>query len=217
MNVNFEVDTKPKVEQELETKGVETKGVEMKSSVPKEKEKKNSSDDSSNTVIKYVVFALLVVTLICVVIYICYRTYKTQLDNMGSLLESTRKEEAILHGKLKAAEQDKQLYIQKINQLQNSIQSQYTPILPMTNNSYDAPDPDTPKEKPKLLKDKEAIKAYVNSKRQTVQDELDERQAKEKEQEKNMISETQDELLEQTNSEKRDEKVDEIMEIIQSH
>lgn len=175
-----------------------------------------SSTNITSSAMKYVILALLIITLIAVIIYICYKTYKTQINNLGSLLETSRKEEAILHSKLKASEQDKQLYIQKINQLNNDIQNQYTPILPMTNNSYDAPDPDAPREKPKLLKDKEAIKAFVNSKRQTVQDELDERQAKAKEEEENMINETQDELLTQTKADKRDEKVDEIMEIIQS-
>lgn len=181
--------------------------------------KKGGSDKSStstSTTMKYVILAILIITLIVVIVYICYKTYKTQINNLGSLLETSRKEEAILHNKLKASEQDKRLYIQKINQLNNDIQNQYTPILPMTNNSYDAPDPDAPREKPKLLKDKEAIKAFVNSKRQTVQDELDERQAKAKEEEENMITETQDELLTQTKADKRDEKVDEIMEIIQS-
>ena len=177
---------------------------------------KSSSTSTTSTAMKYVILAILIITLIAVIVYICYKTYKTQINNLGSLLETSRKEEAILHNKLKASEQDKRLYIQKINQLNNDIQNQYTPILPMTNNSYDAPDPDAPREKPKLLKDKEAIKAFVNSKRQTVQDELDERQAKAKEQEENMITETQDELLTQTKADKRDEKVDEIMEIIQS-
>lgn len=176
----------------------------------------STSSASSSFTLKIVAFALLVVVLVGVIIYLIHNSYKTQLNNVGALLENSRKQEAILSGRLKDAEQDKQIYIQKINQLNESLQNQYTPILPMTVNSYDAPDPDKPKEKPKLLKDKEAIKAYVNSKRQTVQDELDERETKEKEQEDAIINETENELMEQTKSERRDDKVDEIMEIISS-
>jgi len=215
MNSEFKVETKTELPESGEMK------TEMKKSSEKTNEKSTEKSSekqatTDNSMIKYIVFGLLIVVLISVIVFISIKTYKTQLNNLGALLETSRKEEALLHNKLKTAEQDKQMYIQKINQLNNDIQTQYTPILPMTVNSYDAPDPDAKKEKPKLLKDKEAIKAYVNTKRQTVQDELDEREAQQKQKDETMINSTENEIQAYSNADKRDEKVDEIMEIIQA-
>lgn len=182
----------------------------------KNKTTKHENSSMNSNLIKYICLFVLIVVVIALIIVTVYRTHKVQLENLGSLLETSRKEEALLRGRLKTLEQDKQSYIRKLNELNNELQNQYTPILPMTNNSYDAPDPDKPKERPKLLKDKEAIKAYVNSKRQTVQDELDDREAEKNENDNELIAKTQNEIIEQTKAERRDEKVDEIMEIIQS-
>lgn len=197
--------------------------------------KTNNKDTSSNkkfdTVLKYFVFGMIMVLVVCLTIFICYKTFKTQTNNLGTLLETSRKEEAILRGKLKSAEQEKILYAQKLNQLNTEFQrmqtnNPYNSTLPMTKTSYDAPDPDKTKEKRKLLSDKEAIKAYINSKRQTVQDEIDEREAEEREEQKNMKHKIKEEIQSQTNTKQNNEvyndddyedkdKVDEIMSIIQ--
>ena len=198
--------------------------------------KANNKDTSSNnkkfdTVLKYFVFGMIMVLVVCLTIFICYKTFKTQTNNLGTLLETSRKEEAILRGKLKSAEQEKILYAQKLNQLNTEFQrmqtnNPYNSTLPMTKTSYDAPDPDKAKEKRKLLSDKEAIKAYINSKRQTVQDEIDEREAEEREEQKNMKHKIKEEIQSQTNTKQNNEayndddyedkdKVDEIMSIIQ--
>ena len=197
--------------------------------------KTNNKDTSSNkkfdTVLKYFVFGMIMVLVVCLTIFICYKTFKTQTNNLGTLLETSRKEEAILRGKLKSAEQEKILYAQKLNQLNTEFQrmqtnNPYNSTLPMTKTSYDAPDPDKTKEKRKLLSDKEAIKAYINSKRQTVQDEIDEREAEKREEQKNMKHKIKEEIQSQTNTKQNNEeyndddyedkdKVDEIMSIIQ--
>lgn len=197
--------------------------------------KTNNKDTSSNkrfdTVLKYFVFGMIMVLVVCLTIFICYKTFKTQTNNLGTLLETSRKEEAILRGKLKSAEQEKILYAQKLNQLNTEFQrmqtsNPYNSTLPMTKTSYDAPDPDKAKEKHKLLSDKEAIKAYINSKRQTVQDEIDEREAEEREEQKNMKHKIKEEIQSQTNTKQNHDvyndddyedkdKVDEIMSIIQ--
>lgn len=197
--------------------------------------KTNNKDASSNkkfdTVLKYFVFGMIMVLVVCLTVFICYKTFKTQTNNLGTLLETSRKEEAILRGKLKSAEQEKILYAQKLNQLNTEFQrmqtnNPYNSTLPMTKTSYDAPDPDKAKEKRKLLSDKEAIKAYINSKRQTVQDEIDEREAEKREEQKNMKHKIKEEIQSQTNTKQNNEeyndddyedkdKVDEIMSIIQ--
>jgi uncharacterized protein YqiB (DUF1249 family) len=195
---------------------------------------KGGENSTFTSTFKYFIFGLVLVSIIVLIIFISYKSFKTQNDNLGALLESARKEEAILTGKLKSMEQEKQMYVHKLNQLNNELQMQqsspYTSTLPMTKNSYDAPDPNNPKEKPKLLKDKEAIKAYMNSKRRTVQDEIDEQQAEEREMLNNMNKKAKQEIQDQTHSEKKDDedvtiddeddteyvdKVDEIMSIIQ--
>ena len=76
-----------------------------------------------------------------------------------------------------------QSYVNHINRLADQLEQQrapantYSPVLPMTVNSYEAPNPEAPKEKPQVVKDKELIKQMVNSPRPTVQDELDKQQA----------------------------------------
>ena len=214
---------------------------------------KNTKDGATGTklkstfgnLIKYIIFATVVILAISVTVYFLQRTYKTQNKNLGALLESARKDEAILSGKVKALEQEKQQYMRRLAQLNNELQMQqaqpYSSTLPMTKYSYDAPDPNKEREKPQLLKNKEAIKAMVNSKRPTVQDEIDEREAMEREAESRSIRAMTHELEKQTHDsdykseEKKqmreaasvpqevddsgdgDKKVDELMALIQSN
>lgn len=182
---------------------------------------KKSTESSTNIILKSFILALTIILIVCLTILICRKVFRSEVENLGSMLEESRKDEAILNGKVKSLEQEKQLYVRKINELNNELQiksNPYNSTLPMTEDSYDAPDPDQPKEKSKILKDKEAIKAYVNSKRTTVQDEIDDQKAIDDEAENEMINSTEREIQEQTHQNDIDEesKVDEIMEIIQS-
>ena len=234
MEVNFDVDTKVSPNENNTT--TEKKGNnDTKEQIKNKKDNETSKNNENfNSVVKYFMIGLVLVLIVCLTIFMCYKSFKTQNNNLGALLETARKEEAILSGKVKSLEQEKQMYVQKLNQLNAELQMQqsapYTSTLPMTKNSYDAPDPNKPREKPKLLKDKEAIKAYVNSKRQTVQDEIDEQEAEEREMQHNINNATKEEIQKQTHSEKRDnddnnnednendedaDKVGEIMSIIQ--
>ena len=140
----------------------------------------------NSNIIKYIIISITVIILIALAIYVTYKTYSTQNKNLGTLLEEARKDVAILSGNVKTLEQEKQMYINKINQLNNELRASqtqydnnYSNILPMTENSYDAPDPN--KEKTKVITEREAIQRLVNSKRKTVQDEIDAKKAAEEE------------------------------------
>lgn len=143
----------------------------------------------NSNIIKYIIISVTVIILIALAIYVTYKTYSTQNKNLGTLLEEARKDVAILSGNVKTLEQEKQMYINKINQLnqlntelrasQTQYDNNYSNILPMTENSYDAPDPN--KEKTKVITEREAIQRLVNSKRKTVQDEIDAKKAAEEE------------------------------------
>ena len=224
MEVNFDVDTKTSpIENNVTAK---KENGDTKKQTEKKKENEEKTVGNFNSIVKYFIFGLVIVLIVCVIVLICYKSFKTQNNNLGALLEKTRKEEAILNGRVQTLEKEKQLYMHKINQLNNELQMQsdpYKSTLPMTKNSYDAPDPNQAKEKPKVLKDKEVIKAYVNSKRTTVQDELNEQEAEEREKQNNINNATKEELQKQTHSEVREDleqddadKVDEIMNIIQA-
>ena len=240
MDINFDVDTNTSPNENtsniITSTAMPTTTTSTSTTPANKNTKTNNKDTSSNnkkfdTVLKYFVFGMIMVLVVCLTIFICYKTFKTQTNNLGTLLETSRKEEAILRGKLKSAEQEKILYAQKLNQLNTEFQrmqtnNPYNSTLPMTKTSYDAPDPDKTKEKRKLLSDKEAIKAYINSKRQTVQDEIDEREAEKREEQKNMKHKIKEEIQSQTNTKQNNEeyndddyedkdKVDEIMNIIQ--
>lgn len=221
MEVNLDADVKTS----LTENNIATENNKSKDRTEKKKENEEKTINGFNSIAKYVVFGLVVVLIVCVIVFMCYKSFKIQNDNLGALLEKARKEEAILNGKLQTMEKERHVYINKINQLNDALQTQsepYTTTLPMTKNSYDAPDPNKPKEKPQLLKDKEAIKAYVNSKRTTVQDEINEREAEEREAQNNINNATKEEIQNQTHSERKEDleqddadKVDEIMNIIQ--
>ena len=205
-----------------------------KSSTTGKSSKAKTSSLSFDTILKYVIFSVTIILIVSLVIYICRKVYTSRIDNIAALLESSRKEEAILNSKVKSLEEEKQSYVQRIYDLNNEIQMQqaapFASTLPMTKNSYDAPDPDQQREKPKLIKDKEKIKAFVNSKRTTVQDELDEKELLEKEEQNRNDDNIQKNLQMETHtnddndndnetvpkSSENDEKVDEIMSIIQS-
>lgn len=226
MEVNFDADAKTSLTENNITTEKENNSAKVQTEKKKENEEKTINN--FNSIVKYFIFGLVVVLIVCVIVFMCYKSFKTQNNNLGALLEKARKEEAILNGRLQTLEKEKQLYMHKINQLNDALQMQsepYTSTLPMTKTSYDAPDPNKPKEKPQLLKDKEAIKAYVNSKRTTVQDEINEKEAEEREAQNNINNTTKEEIQKQTHSERRedleqdddtDPKVDEIMNIIQA-
>lgn len=171
--------------------------VENKPTVTDEKTNTNTTHNTTpsdskynlsinSNIIKYIIISITVIILIALAIYVTYKTYSTQNKNLGTLLEEARKDVAILSGNVKTLEQEKQMYINKINQLNNELRASqtqydnnYSNILPMTENSYDAPDPN--KEKTKVITEREAIQRLVNSKRKTVQDEIDAKKAAEEE------------------------------------
>ena len=192
-----------------------------------------------NTYIKWLVIGLSVSVIILVIIlyYRKIKAAKRQVEaddddeeeaNDDNSLES---ENERLKQEVQQLQLSNQSYVNHINRLADQLEQQqhsksnpYSPVLPMTSDSYEAPDPEAPKEKPQVVKDKELIKQMVNSPRPTVQDELDKKQAKEdednaeKEQQAiNDIKETTQVEDDDNNEEEDDGKdVQALMNIIQS-
>lgn len=137
-----------------------------------------TKNNSVNTdVLKYVAIGLTMVTLVIATVIILRSRYRSQIDSLTSDLTAYQSSDALLKTKLHEAEHARAAYANRIKQLTMELSEaqNYNPSLPMNANSYDAPDPETPRQKPQVLKDREAIKSFVNSKRPTVQDEIDDR------------------------------------------
>lgn len=192
---------------------------------------KNSKHQSNDaTVLKYVALGLTVITIIVVAILLLRYKYRSQIDTLTSNLATYQSSDTLLKNKLREAEHARAQYANRIKQLTAELSEaqSYNPSLPMNSNSYDAPDPEATKQKPQVLKDREAIKSFVNSKRPTVQDEIDDRERNAEEQHerddkrvkfelaKATHSEPKQEHFESSDTEQHNDKVENIMNIIQS-
>lgn len=199
------------------------------------KKKPSSTDESifDHPYFKYILIGLSIVVIVLVII-MYYRKMRALQpkddaeedepeDNRIEQLENVNEQ---LRNEVQQLQMSNQSYVEHINRLADQLEAQktYSPVLPMKQDSYDAPDPDTPQEKPQIIKDKEQIKQMINSRRPTVQDELDQQEQTKKEQsdadEKQALNDIKAATqIDDSNSESEeggDKDVQSLMDIIQS-
>ena len=197
-----------------------------------EAESVDSSEPSTNINMTYIIIAVGLITLIIIAVYYLYR--KSQLDTKSQLEEMSEKYIKLkehndsLETELQQLQTDNANYVQHIDRLAAQLEHQqvFSSITPMTEDSYDAPDPNAVQQKPQIIKDKEAIKHMVNSKRETVQDEFDRHKQQKDTTNENVEKQTQNELKEMLNieddqpsppdSNEHDDNVETLMNIIQA-
>ena len=198
-----------------------------------EAESVDSSEPSTTNInMTYIIVAVGLITLIIIAVYYLYR--KSQLDTKSQLEEMSEKYIKLkehndsLETELQQLQTDNANYVQHIDRLAAQLEHQqvFSSITPMTEDSYDAPDPNAVQQKPQIIKDKEAIKHMVNSKRETVQDEFDRHKQQKDTTNENVEKQTQNELKEMLNieddqpsppdSNEHDDNVETLMNIIQA-
>lgn len=216
----------------------ETNPLDLKSSSESTEKESNSSDLFGNKTFKLVLLGLTILVLIVLILVIVYRKYTNSIqetdaneeEELPDEKDELANENERLQQEIKALQIQNQNYVNHINRLADKLEEaqQYSPVLPMKEDSYDAPDPDAPQQKPQVVKDKELIKQMINSKRPTVQDELDNKQAQKEEKEEQANSQIEAELKATThdvNNDSEDEQeptstndkdVESLMNIIQS-
>ena len=165
-----------------------------------------------NKILRWSLVGLGIVLIAVSIIYLFVRSAANKAEKLNEKLESAQKESAILKARLDAVEDEKNNYIQHINHLSEELEAReelYNSNLPMQQNSYDAPDPDAQPENP-VVKNKQAIRQMINSKRPTVQDAIDEQNQKETEKQEQLSKTAQDEIKDLTNDANHTEEEEEI-------
>ena len=132
----------------------------------------------------------IVIVVILIINYFVRANQKKKEDELKELTNKyteLEQENESLQSEIEQLQSDNQNYVSHINRLADELENRqqpknpYSSVTPMTENSFEAPDPNAIASKPQVVKDKEALKAMVNSKRQTVQDVIDQQQADKKE------------------------------------
>ena len=193
----------------------------------------------ASTASTYIIIGVGIVALIIVAVYYLY--HKSQTDSQIKMNEISIKNDELLktnkslQQELQQLQIDNENYVQHIDRLAAQLEQQqrqtrqeppYSPLTPMTENSFDAPDPNAVPQKPQIIKDKDEIKKMVNSKRPTVQDEVDRRKRQQDTNEDDIEKQTKEELKQITNVDDEDQEehaqevedgnVQALMNIIQS-
>ena len=192
----------------------------------------------TSTASTYIIIGVGIIALIIVAVYYLY--HKSQTDSQIKMNEISIKNDELLktnkslQQELQQLQIDNENYVQHIDRLAAQLEQQqrqtqeppYSPLTPMTENSFDAPDPNAVPQKPQIIKDKDEIKKMVNAKRPTVQDEVDRRKQqqdtneddieKQTKEEIKQITNVDDEDLEEHAQEVEDGNVQALMNIIQS-
>lgn len=144
----------------------------------------SSSSSSKNRVTHFVMFLVFILIVAALVTFLCYKAFNTQISSLQHQLTNTQmslkkseQEHILMQNRIQDLELENERYSKLITEYRTTKANPYSSVLPMTENSYDAPDPNQPKEKPQALKNKEAIRNFINAKRPTVEDELREREA----------------------------------------
>lgn len=143
-----------------------------------------SSSSSKNRIAHFVMFLVFILIVAALVTFLCYKAFNTQISSLQHQLTNTQmslkkseQEHILMQNRIQDLELENDRYSKLITEYRTTKANPYSSVLPMTENSYDAPDPNQPKEKPQALKNKEAIRNFINAKRPTVEDELREREA----------------------------------------
>lgn len=144
----------------------------------------SSSSSSKNRVTHFIMFLVFILIVAALVTFLCYKAFNTQISTLQHQLTNTQmslkkseQEHILMQNRIQDLELENDRYSKLITEYRTTKANPYSSVLPMTENSYDAPDPNQPKEKPQALKNKEAIRNFINAKRPTVEDELREREA----------------------------------------
>ena len=144
----------------------------------------SSSSSAKNRITHFVMFLVFILIVASLVTFLCYKVFNTQistlqhqLTNTQMTLKKSEQEHILMQNRIQDLELENDRYSKLITEYRTTKANPYSSVLPMTENSYDAPDPNQPKEKPQALKNKEAIRNFINAKRPTVEDELREREA----------------------------------------
>lgn len=144
----------------------------------------SASSSSKNRIAHFVMFLVFILIVAALVTFLCYKAYNTQISSLQHQLTNTQmslkkseQEHILMQNRIQDLELENERYSKLITEYRTTKANPYSSVLPMTENSYDAPDPNQPKEKPQALKNKEAIRNFINAKRPTVEDELREREA----------------------------------------
>ena len=180
--------------------------------------------------------AILAVIIIIVIYFVKSSSAKSadEANELNDKLDELTKENEMLQNEIQQLQSDNSNYVNHINRLADQLEQQqvaaqqsvpkYSELTPMTENSYDAPDPDEVAQKPQIIKDKEQIRAMVNSKRQTVQDVIDEQKAAKEDETQQNTQSVESELKQLTADENEhpddesvdDKNVEDLMNIIQA-
>lgn len=190
-----------------------TNPLDLKTSSETTENEITNKDNSINSLLenktfKLIFLGLVIVSIVVLILVIVYKKYNSKVqeqdaneeEDMPDPNEELTNENEQLQQQIQALQIQNSNYVNHINRLADQLEEaqQYSPVLPMKEDSYDAPDPNTPQQKPQIVKDKELIKQMINSKRPTVQDELDNKQAQKNETEEQTNSQIEVELKETT-------------------
>lgn len=192
----------------------------------------NTSTDSKSSMTIYLLIGAVGLLIIAVVVLFIIRSIKNnkneELNELNDKNTELMKENEQLQAEVQQLQIEQQNYVQHIDRLADQLEAQqqqkiYSPLTPMTENSYDAPDPNAMPTKPQVIKDKEEIQRFVNSKRPTVQDEIDSKKTEQDEQDKNESLNTEKELKDLTHDDDNndeehedDQNLSDLMNIVQS-
>lgn len=145
----------------------------------------SSASEPINYSLWIIVGFVIVLIVVLIINYFIRSSYKQKqaelLDLNKKYMELTEENES-LQTENEQLQSDNKNYVNHINRLADELETRqqpknpYSPVIPMTENSFDAPDPNAKATKPQIVKDKEQLRAMVNSKRQTVQDVIDQQQ-----------------------------------------
>ena len=129
------------------------------------------------------VIALIIILVVDYFVRSGYKKKENELKELTDKFTELEQENENLQSDIERLQVDNKNYVNHINRLADELEARiqpknpYSPLTPMTENSFDAPDPNATASKPQVVKDKEQLRAMVNSKRQTVQDVIDQQQA----------------------------------------
>ena len=234
-NTNNDLFENPKVDEVIERHPTHNKHSNHNNTEPTS----TKNDKQNNSYLIIFLISCIIILLIALIVYYFMNTSKNEtIESLRDIEEkyaNLDEENSKLHSEIVRLNADNQNYVNHINRLADELEAKqhknpYSSVIPMTENSYDAPNPDDTPTKPQVVKDKEAIKVMVNRKRQTVQDVIDEQKREKENNNKQIDDSTEKELKDLTqiendevdndeigHSDEADEKsVNELMNIIQN-
>ena len=176
--------------------------------------KSNQSNGGSNFSLWLIVGCIISLIVVLIIDYFVRSSHKkkeTELKDLEQKYSDLEQENESLQSEIEQLQTDNKNYVNHINRLADELEARqeaknpYSSMTPMTENSFEAPDPNAVAQKPQIIKDKEQIRAMVNSKRQTVQDVIDQQQADKKDKNESIDTSTEQEIKDLTHAEDNNE------------